>query len=232
MPLYLHLLGGQPKAESGALIDAQAWLAGQPASRRSSLASRAVAQQHAQPPEVVRRQHVGQRRGSRATPAARRPAARRCVVQPRADVRVVEDRARARRGRRADVTDDAPVDADVQQRRHAAARRSATGACDATRCASTAGEAAAPARSAAAAQQQRRRTWPRTRARRARSAMRDGREVDANGAAAASSPPIARAATRARDRQSARRPTCARRLGVTSASCPRAAARSRRPCPG
>ena len=32
VPLYLYLLGGQPKAESNALIDAQAWLAGQPAS--------------------------------------------------------------------------------------------------------------------------------------------------------------------------------------------------------
>ena len=33
VPLYLHLLGAQAKAESGALIDARAWLAGQPASR-------------------------------------------------------------------------------------------------------------------------------------------------------------------------------------------------------
>ena len=32
LPLYLHLLGAQSKAESGARIDAQAWLAGQPAS--------------------------------------------------------------------------------------------------------------------------------------------------------------------------------------------------------
>ena len=32
VPLYLHLLHGQSKAESGALIDAAAWLAGQPAS--------------------------------------------------------------------------------------------------------------------------------------------------------------------------------------------------------
>ena len=30
VPLYLHLIAGQPKAESGALIDAQAWLAGAP----------------------------------------------------------------------------------------------------------------------------------------------------------------------------------------------------------
>ena len=29
-PLYLYLVAGQPKAESGARIDAQAWLAGQP----------------------------------------------------------------------------------------------------------------------------------------------------------------------------------------------------------
>ena len=28
VPLYLHLLAGQTKAESGALLDAQAWLAG------------------------------------------------------------------------------------------------------------------------------------------------------------------------------------------------------------
>ena len=28
VPLYLHLIAGQPKADSGALIDAQAWLAG------------------------------------------------------------------------------------------------------------------------------------------------------------------------------------------------------------
>lgn len=33
VPLYLHLLGAQAKPESGVLIDAQAWLAGQPASR-------------------------------------------------------------------------------------------------------------------------------------------------------------------------------------------------------
>jgi len=33
VPLYLHLLGAQAKAESGALIDARAWLAGQPATR-------------------------------------------------------------------------------------------------------------------------------------------------------------------------------------------------------
>ena len=32
VPLYLHLLGGQPKAESGVIVDARAWLAGQPAS--------------------------------------------------------------------------------------------------------------------------------------------------------------------------------------------------------
>ncbi|NDP41180.1 MAG: SDR family NAD(P)-dependent oxidoreductase [Aromatoleum sp.] len=32
VPLYLYLLGAQPKSESGARIDAQAWLAGQPAS--------------------------------------------------------------------------------------------------------------------------------------------------------------------------------------------------------
>ena len=35
VPLYLHLLAGQTKAESGALLDAQAWLAG--ASCASSL---------------------------------------------------------------------------------------------------------------------------------------------------------------------------------------------------
>ena len=28
VPLYLHLLAGQTKADSGALLDAQAWLAG------------------------------------------------------------------------------------------------------------------------------------------------------------------------------------------------------------
>ena len=33
VPLYLHLLGEQVKAESGALIDARAWLAGQAAAR-------------------------------------------------------------------------------------------------------------------------------------------------------------------------------------------------------
>lgn len=32
VPLYLHLLGGQLKAESGVVVDARAWLAGQPAS--------------------------------------------------------------------------------------------------------------------------------------------------------------------------------------------------------
>jgi NAD(P)-dependent dehydrogenase (short-subunit alcohol dehydrogenase family) len=31
-PLYVHLIGAQPKAESGVRIDAQAWLSGQPAS--------------------------------------------------------------------------------------------------------------------------------------------------------------------------------------------------------
>ncbi len=33
VPLYLHLLGGQTKAESGICVDAQAWLAGQESSR-------------------------------------------------------------------------------------------------------------------------------------------------------------------------------------------------------
>jgi NAD(P)-dependent dehydrogenase (short-subunit alcohol dehydrogenase family) len=33
VPLYLYLLGSQPKAESGALVDARAWLSGQPAVR-------------------------------------------------------------------------------------------------------------------------------------------------------------------------------------------------------
>ena len=33
VPLYLHLLGAQTKGESGSLIDARAWLAGQPAIR-------------------------------------------------------------------------------------------------------------------------------------------------------------------------------------------------------
>ena len=33
VPLYLHVLGAQAKSESGALIDARAWLARQPASR-------------------------------------------------------------------------------------------------------------------------------------------------------------------------------------------------------
>jgi len=33
VPLYLHLLAGQPKAESGIVVDARAWLDGQPASR-------------------------------------------------------------------------------------------------------------------------------------------------------------------------------------------------------
>jgi NAD(P)-dependent dehydrogenase (short-subunit alcohol dehydrogenase family) len=32
VPLYLYLVGAQPKSESGARIDAQAWLAGQGAS--------------------------------------------------------------------------------------------------------------------------------------------------------------------------------------------------------
>ena len=31
VPLYMHLIAGQTKAESGLLIDAQAWLAGAPA---------------------------------------------------------------------------------------------------------------------------------------------------------------------------------------------------------
>src|SRR5262249_11462122 len=33
VPLYLHLLAGQPKAESGVIVDGRAWLDGQPASR-------------------------------------------------------------------------------------------------------------------------------------------------------------------------------------------------------
>ncbi len=41
VPLYLHLLGAQSKAESGARIDAQAWIAGQPAS--APLASPSIA---------------------------------------------------------------------------------------------------------------------------------------------------------------------------------------------
>jgi hypothetical protein len=32
VPLYLYLLGAQPKSESGIIVDAQAWLAGQAAS--------------------------------------------------------------------------------------------------------------------------------------------------------------------------------------------------------
>ena len=36
VPLYLHLLAAQPKAESGMLIDAAAWLDAQPASSRWS----------------------------------------------------------------------------------------------------------------------------------------------------------------------------------------------------
>jgi NAD(P)-dependent dehydrogenase (short-subunit alcohol dehydrogenase family) len=31
VPLYLHLIAGQPKSESGVLVDAQAWVAGSPA---------------------------------------------------------------------------------------------------------------------------------------------------------------------------------------------------------
>jgi NAD(P)-dependent dehydrogenase (short-subunit alcohol dehydrogenase family) len=33
VPLYLHLIAGQPKAESGVVVDGRAWLDGQPASR-------------------------------------------------------------------------------------------------------------------------------------------------------------------------------------------------------
>jgi len=33
VPLYLHLLGSQPKPESGICVDARAWLAGQEATR-------------------------------------------------------------------------------------------------------------------------------------------------------------------------------------------------------
>jgi NAD(P)-dependent dehydrogenase (short-subunit alcohol dehydrogenase family) len=33
VPLYLHLIGAQEKTESGVLVDARAWLAGQPAAR-------------------------------------------------------------------------------------------------------------------------------------------------------------------------------------------------------
>jgi hypothetical protein len=40
--LYLYLIGAQPKSESGARIDAQAWLAGQAASS-SLVVPRAVA---------------------------------------------------------------------------------------------------------------------------------------------------------------------------------------------
>jgi NAD(P)-dependent dehydrogenase (short-subunit alcohol dehydrogenase family) len=41
VPLYLHLLAGQPKTESGVIVDARAWLAGQPAS--ASLVTSSIA---------------------------------------------------------------------------------------------------------------------------------------------------------------------------------------------
>jgi hypothetical protein len=33
VPLYLHLIAGQTKADSGVLVDAQDWLAGAPCSK-------------------------------------------------------------------------------------------------------------------------------------------------------------------------------------------------------
>ena len=93
----------KPKAAS--VIDAQAWLAGR-RPRRRVVAGRfriAVAQQHAQAPEFIGRQRVGQHQPARAS-AARRRARQHERRQPRADVAVrLDDRPRCA-GRRIDRT--------------------------------------------------------------------------------------------------------------------------------
>jgi NAD(P)-dependent dehydrogenase (short-subunit alcohol dehydrogenase family) len=69
VPLYHHLIAGQSKAGQ------------RRAGRRSGMAGRialpliaaAVAQQHPQPPEILRRQHVGQQQNGARTPAAEGP---------------------------------------------------------------------------------------------------------------------------------------------------------------
>ncbi len=84
VPLYLYLLGAQPKAESGVRIDAHAWLAGHAASTplvSTAAGGAAVAKHDAKPPEIVARQRVGQdQHGARRTPpriAVRAPDDRR-----------------------------------------------------------------------------------------------------------------------------------------------------------
>ena len=72
VPLYHHLIAGQSKADSDALVDVQAWLAGSPC----LVVAAAVAQQHPQPPEILRRQHVGQQQDGARTPATERAATR------------------------------------------------------------------------------------------------------------------------------------------------------------
>ena len=100
VPLYLHLLAGQAKADSGQLVDAQAWLAGSALRRRRcahSAASRAAA---GSPP---RGSMSGSTQDRRAT-SARRPARHTMRREPRADVgraaHVAGDQCGRRRGAR------------------------------------------------------------------------------------------------------------------------------------
>ena len=71
-PLYLHLIAGQVKADSDALVDAHAWLAGSPC---VALAA-SVAKQYPQATEIVGWEHVGQEQ-DRPRRVARGRASRR-----------------------------------------------------------------------------------------------------------------------------------------------------------
>ena len=105
VPLYLHLVGAQTKPESGARIDAQAWLAGQPASSPLVAAvggGPSVAKHDAQPAKLVFAAACRAARRWRAPDAttACRPAPDD-GRQPRADVGIVQDRLRPANARRA-----------------------------------------------------------------------------------------------------------------------------------
>ena len=209
--------------------------AGVDAARRAA-AGAAVAQHDAQPPEVVGRQHVGQHqdraRGRHHGAPSGAPDDRR---EPRADIRIVEDRRR-RRERPSRVGDrdlrsmptcssagDAAAACSARGRERDATRRRA-----ARRTRSAATAAAAARRSAA----------PSRRARRCAIARAGDRATAAARRAGAAAACIAaHCAARRRARQSAERPsalrpsTAAIRRPLRRPSCPPAAARSRRPYP-
>ena len=123
VPLYLHLLGAQTKAESGVRVDAEAWRGGQRGvvlARRIGGSRPAIAKGHAQAPRFFRRQHVGEdddrRRGTPPWHSVGLPDDGR---QPCADEGVVEYRP----GMRAAVEGrhgEPAIDADVNEGRNAA----------------------------------------------------------------------------------------------------------------